>query len=69
MESSGTGNAFQTIAFNGEASLTINGDNGGDTFNVTPSASVPIFIDGGNPVSVLPGEYPAQSSRTRRRGK
>ena len=43
------------IAFTGAASLTVNGNDGSDTFNVTPGA-IPIFIDGGNPVGVQPGD-------------
>ena len=43
-------------AFTGAASLTVNGNDGSDTFNVTPGA-IPIFIDGGNPVGILPGDH------------
>lgn len=37
-------------------SLTVNGLPGEDWFDVTPSATVPIFIDGGDPIGVTPGD-------------
>ncbi|HEX4794745.1 MAG TPA: hypothetical protein VH370_13175 [Humisphaera sp.] len=37
-------------------SLQVNGLTGSDTFNVTSSATVPISIDGGDPIGVLPGD-------------
>ena len=54
-ETNGPALVLQTIAYTGAASLTVNGNDGSDTFNVTPAA-IPIFVDGGNPVGVLPGD-------------
>ena len=34
----------------------MNGNAGSDTFNVTPSPTVAMFIDGGDPVGVKPGD-------------
>jgi len=36
--------------------LIVKGHQGDDTFNVTPSATVPIFIDGGDPIGTTPGD-------------
>ncbi|HWB14006.1 MAG TPA: DUF4214 domain-containing protein [Pirellulales bacterium] len=36
--------------------LDVAGLAGNDTFNVTPSATVPISVDGGDPIGVLPGD-------------
>ena len=55
-ETTGPLTTLQTIAYTGPASLTVNGNDGSDIFNVTPSATVPIFVDGGNPVAVQPGD-------------
>jgi hypothetical protein len=46
---------LQQISYSGAASLTVNGNDGNDTFNVTPGA-IPILVDGGNPVGVQPGD-------------
>ena len=54
-ETSGPALTLQTIAYSGAASLTVNGNDGNDTFNVTPGAT-PILVDGGNPVGVQPGD-------------
>ena len=37
-------------------SLAVYGLEGEDTFNVTPSATVPIFVDGGDPIGETPGD-------------
>ena len=34
----------------------MNGNAGSDTFNVTPSSAVAMFIDGGDPVGAIPGD-------------
>jgi hypothetical protein len=47
---------LQTVNFLNVESLGVNGLAGSDTFNVTSSATVPISIDGGDPVGVLPGD-------------
>jgi hypothetical protein len=47
---------LQTVNFVNVESLAVNGLAGSDTFNVTSSATVPISIDGGDPVGVLPGD-------------
>jgi len=39
-----------TVNYNGVQALTVNGEAGSDTFNVTPSATTAIFIDGGPPI-------------------
>ena len=36
--------------------VTVTGKGGSDTFNVTPSGTVALFIDGGDPVGGLPGD-------------
>ena len=46
----------QTVNYSGVQALTVNGNAGSDTFNVTPSATVSMFIDGGDPIGVLPGD-------------
>jgi hypothetical protein len=46
----------RTVNYDGVQALTVNGNAGSDTFNVTPSASVAMAIDGGDPVGVLPGD-------------
>jgi hypothetical protein len=46
----------RTVNYSGVQSLTVNGNDGSDTFTVTPSLAVSMFIDGGNPVGVLPGD-------------
>jgi hypothetical protein len=46
----------RTVNYSGVQALTVNGNAGSDTFNVTPSATVAMFIDGGDPVGVLPGD-------------
>jgi hypothetical protein len=47
---------LQAVNFVNVESLGVNGLAGSDTFNVTSSATVPISIDGGDPVGVLPGD-------------
>jgi Ca2+-binding RTX toxin-like protein len=37
--------------------LRVNGLAGDDTFNVTPSSTTTMFIDGGDPIGVLPGDH------------
>ena len=46
----------RTVNYTGAEHLTVNGNAGSDTFNVTPSLAVTIFIDGGDPVGVKPGD-------------
>lgn len=40
-------------ALEGIEAVTVNGQQGSDTFNVTPSATVPIRINGGDPIGTL----------------
>jgi hypothetical protein len=47
---------LKTVNYANVEGLTVKGLAGSDIFNVTPSATVPIFIDGGDPVGVLPGD-------------
>ncbi len=47
---------LKPVQFAEIASLQVNGLAGADTFNVSPSTTVPIGIDGGDPASVLPGD-------------
>ena len=44
------------VIYTGAQALTVNGRGGSDTFDVTPSATVAIFIDGGDPIGALPGD-------------
>ena len=46
----------RTVNVSGTETVRVNGQGGSDTLNVTPSASVGIFIDGGDPVGVIPGD-------------
>src|SRR5262249_17597315 len=46
----------RTVNYSGAEALTVNGNAGSDTFNVTPSSIVAMFIDGGDPVGGLPGD-------------
>jgi hypothetical protein len=46
----------RTVNVSGAESIRVNGLTGSDTFNVTPSATAAIFIDGGDPVGTLPGD-------------
>ncbi len=46
----------RTVNYTGVEHLTVNGHAGSDTFNVTPAAAVEIFIDGGDPDGVKPGD-------------
>jgi len=46
----------RTVNYTGIEALTVNGNAGSDTFDVTPAAGVAIFIDGGDPVGALPGD-------------
>jgi hypothetical protein len=50
------GAAWVPLDFMGFTSLAIAGGAGSDTFAVAPSATVPISIDGGDPVAVKPGD-------------
>jgi hypothetical protein len=45
-----------TVSYSGVEALTVNGNAGSDTFNVTSSPTVPIFIDGGDPIAATPGD-------------
>jgi hypothetical protein len=44
------------VNYTGVQALTVNGRAGSDTFNVTPSATTAIFIDGGDPIGTRPGD-------------
>ena len=44
------------VSASGAEAVRVNGRGGSDTFNVTPSASAGIFIDGGDPVGAIPGD-------------
>src|SRR5262249_48969289 len=46
----------KTINYLGTENLRVNGLSGSDTFNVTASATTRIFIDGGDPIGVTPGD-------------
>ena len=50
----------RTVNYSGLEALTVNGRAGSDTFNVTPSSTVAMFIDGGDPIGVLPGDRRSQ---------
>jgi hypothetical protein len=47
---------LKPVNYTNVESLQVNGLAGNDIFNVTSSATVPISIDGGDPVGVLPGD-------------
>lgn len=47
---------LKPVQFANVASVLVNGLTGSDIFNVTSSATVPINIDGGDPIGVLPGD-------------
>jgi hypothetical protein len=47
---------LKSIGYSNVEALQVNGLAGSDTFNVTSSATVPISIDGGDPVGVTPGD-------------
>jgi hypothetical protein len=47
---------LKPLAYTNVESLQVNGLAGSDIFNVTSSATVPISVDGGDPVGVLPGD-------------
>ena len=47
--------ALETVNYIGTEALSVFGRQGSDTFTVTPGAS-PIFIDGGDPIGILPGD-------------
>ncbi|HSU69462.1 MAG TPA: hypothetical protein VLJ39_21430, partial [Tepidisphaeraceae bacterium] len=47
---------LKPVNYTNVESLQVNGLAGTDTFNVTSSATVPISIDGGDPIGVLPGD-------------
>jgi hypothetical protein len=46
----------QAVDYLGTESVIANGLAGSDTFDVTPSASVSLFVDGGQPIAVTPGD-------------
>jgi hypothetical protein len=46
----------RTVNYSGVEALSVNGNAGSDTFNVTPSLTVAMFIDGGDPIGALPGD-------------
>jgi hypothetical protein len=46
----------RAIGYTGAEHLTVNGSAGSDTVNVTPSSAVAIFVDGGDPIGVKPGD-------------
>jgi hypothetical protein len=46
----------RTVDYSGAEALTVNGNAGSDTFTVTPSAAVAMFIDGGDPIGVSSGD-------------
>ncbi|MFA6134144.1 MAG: FG-GAP-like repeat-containing protein, partial [Phycisphaerae bacterium] len=45
-----------TYNYDNVENLSVNGLSGTDVFNVTPSAATTLFIDGGDPIGVLPGD-------------
>jgi Ca2+-binding RTX toxin-like protein len=47
--------ALETVNFLGAEALTVFAAQGADTITVTPGA-IPVFIDGGDPIGVLPGD-------------
>jgi hypothetical protein len=44
------------VIYSGVETLRVNGNAGSDVFNVTPSSSTAMFIDGGDPVGAIPGD-------------
>src|SRR5262249_53151790 len=44
------------VNYAGVEALTVNGNAGSDTFTVTPSLATSMFIDGGDPIGVKPGD-------------
>ncbi len=50
------GGVFETVNFTNVDSLRVFGNEGDDTFNVTPAADLPIFIDGGDPIGESAGD-------------
>jgi hypothetical protein len=49
-------NALKVVNYTNVAALQVNGLAGPNTFNVTPSAAVPISLNGGDPTGVTPGD-------------
>ncbi len=49
----GTRETINYSATGGGNALTVDGHQGGDTFNVVPDGSVPMFIDGGDPIGTI----------------
>jgi hypothetical protein len=47
---------LKSVNYTNVESVQVNGLTGSDTFNVTSSATVPISVDGGDPIGVLPGD-------------
>ncbi|HUY90682.1 MAG TPA: DUF4214 domain-containing protein [Pirellulales bacterium] len=50
-----TVDSLLAVNYAGATALTVNGGTGSDTFNVTPAA-IPIHVNGGDPIGVLPGD-------------
>ncbi len=48
--------SLETVNYANTEHLHVNGLAGNDTFNVTPSANTTIFVNGGDPIGVLPGD-------------
>lgn len=48
--------AFETINYSNTEDLQLIGQSGSDTFNVTPALNTTIFVDGGDPIGVTPGD-------------
>ena len=46
---------FIDVEYTGVDSLAVYGNEGNDTFNVTPG-TIPIFVDGGDPIGTSPGD-------------
>ncbi|WP_119272492.1 beta strand repeat-containing protein [Taklimakanibacter deserti] len=44
------------VIYSGVETLSVNGNAGSDVFNVMPSGSTAMFIDGGDPVGAIPGD-------------
>ena len=47
---------LETVNFANVDSLRVFGNEGNDAFTVTPSDTMPIFIDGGDPIGTIPGD-------------
>src|SRR5205085_9103415 len=53
---SAIGGPLETVNYTNTTDLRVEGLAGSDTFNVTPSPSTTIFIDGGDPIGSTPGD-------------